>query len=167
MLQCVQLVRVCNFAVILARHVLVALSKKSTCAAAWIVNRFSHNWIDCPDHNPDDLAGCEELAAVVSLLAHFEQQALVNLGEREDMRLVNRVQMNLMHHVQHVQQISLRVDASIFYVREYLADHFLPWRGIGHVSQALQARDQVAIYKALEGAERPAKLKLSALFALR
>jgi len=42
-------------------------------------------------HRADDLARREELAAVVSLLAHFQQQALIDLRKGEDVRWVNRL----------------------------------------------------------------------------
>ena len=45
------------------------------------------------------------------LLAHLEQQALVHLREREDMRVVDVARADFMHLVQHVAEVAFGVDA--------------------------------------------------------
>ena len=60
-------------------HVFEGLRQEAAGAAAGIVHRLIHLGVDDADHRPDDLARGEELAAVVSLLTHLEQQPLVDL----------------------------------------------------------------------------------------
>src|SRR5690606_16091948 len=69
-----------------SRNVLVRLREETARAAARIVNRLARLGVDDLDHGADDLARGEKLPAVVALLAHLEQQPLVNLREREDVR---------------------------------------------------------------------------------
>jgi hypothetical protein len=78
------------------------------------------------DHRPDDLARREELAAVVVLLAHLDQQALVGLAQCEDVRLVDRLEVDLVDAVQDVQQVPLRVHVDPVDRGHDLADHLLP-----------------------------------------
>jgi len=72
-------------------HVLERLRQKAARAAAGIVNGLFHAGIDYLHHRLDDLARREKLAAVVSLLAHLQEQPLIDLRKGEDMRRVNRV----------------------------------------------------------------------------
>src|SRR5207244_12315035 len=61
--------------------------------------------IDRADHDADDFARREELAPVVVLLAHFEEQALVDLGESEDVRGVHAVEAKLVDLVEDVAEV--------------------------------------------------------------
>ena len=72
-----------------AGHVLEGLRQEAARAAAGVVDRLADLRVDHPHHGADDLARGEELPAVVALLAHLEQQALVDLREREDVRGVD------------------------------------------------------------------------------
>ena len=92
-------------------HVLEGLGEEAAGAAAGVVDRLADLRVDDPDHRPDDLARREELAAVVALLAHLEQQALVDLREREDVGRVDGLEVDLVHLVQHVEEVALGVDA--------------------------------------------------------
>ena len=82
-------------------------------------------------HRADHLARREELAAVVVLLAHLQQQALVDLREREEVRVVDMVDADLVDLVEDVEQVGLGVDAHPLHRRHDLADDALLRRGAG------------------------------------
>ena len=65
--------RVC---VLGAGHVLTGLGQEAPGAAAGIIHGLAGPGIDRPGHIPDDLTRGEKLAAVVSLLAHLQDDAL-------------------------------------------------------------------------------------------
>ena len=59
------------------------LGEEAAGAAAGIVDRLAGLRIDDADDGADHLARREELAAVVALVAHLEEQSLVDLAEGE------------------------------------------------------------------------------------
>ena len=63
---------------------LVGLGQEAAGAAAGVIDGFADLGVNHLDHGPDDHPGGEELAAVVSLLPHFQQQPLIDLGEGEN-----------------------------------------------------------------------------------
>src|SRR5450756_1059922 len=58
-------------------HVLVCLSQESTGAATRVVHHFAHAWLNRLHHRADDLARRKELATIIALLAHLQQQAFI------------------------------------------------------------------------------------------
>lgn len=84
------------------RHVFIGLGQEPAGAATGIVDRLADLGIHHLDHGPDDLAGSEELPAIVAFLAHLEQQALVNLGKGEDVGIVGPRRGDFVDLVQHV-----------------------------------------------------------------
>ena len=77
--------------------------------------------------------------------AHLQQQAFVDLRQREDVRVVDRLGRQAMHLVAHVAQVLLRVDPHPLDARQDFADDFLPGRRVGPVAQALQVGQQLAV----------------------
>ena len=88
-------------------HVLGCLREKPAGAAARVVHRLADLRVDGAYHRADHLARREELARVRALLAHLEQQPLVDLAEREDVRGVDALVGDLVHLVEHVEQVLL------------------------------------------------------------
>ena len=60
-------------------HVFKRLRQKAARTAAGVINRFADLGVNHPHHGADDFARGKELAAVVPLLPHLEEEALVDL----------------------------------------------------------------------------------------
>jgi len=86
-----------------AAHELISLGQETARAAAGIADRLAHLRGHGLHDGADDLPRGEELPAVVALLAHLEQQSLVNLAQGEDVRVIHRVEADLVDLVQRVQ----------------------------------------------------------------
>lgn len=61
-------------------------------------------------HRPNDFPRREKLAAMIALLAHLEEQAFIDFGERKDVRRVHRRRADFMNPVQHVEEVAFGVD---------------------------------------------------------
>ena len=109
-------------------HVLSCLGQKSAGAAARVVHRLADLRVDGAYHRADHLARREELAGVRALLAHLEEQPLVDLAEREHVRGVDALVGDLVDLVEHVEQVLLGVDPHFLDAGHDLGDHLLPWR---------------------------------------
>ena len=103
-------------------------------------------------HGADHLARGEELAAVRVLLAHLQQQVLIHLREREEMRVVHMVDADLMHLVEDVAQVRFAIDAHPLDGRHDAADDALlaaggrvGQLGLGIDVQAVQVRQQFRV----------------------
>jgi hypothetical protein len=92
-----------------AGHVPISLCQKSAGPAAGVVDGLPGLGVQGADHGPDDLPWGKELAAVGVLLAHLEQQVLIDLGEGEEMGVVDMADAQPVHPVQDVPQVRLRV----------------------------------------------------------
>ena len=69
----------CGFFTQCGVHVFIRLSKKSACATTRIIDGLTKFRVDRLDHHTNHLTRREELTTVVALLAHFEEQAFVDL----------------------------------------------------------------------------------------
>jgi hypothetical protein len=92
-------------------------------------------------HRADDFARREKLPAVVSLLAHFEQQSFIHLRHCKNVCRVNRLGADFVNLVQHVQKIPLRVNARALDAGENFTDDFLARRGVWLCAQLFQTWD--------------------------
>ena len=119
-------------------HMLECLGEEAAGAAAGVVDRLADRRVDGAHHRPDDFARREELTAVVVLLAHLEQQALVGLAQGEEMCLVDRVDADLVDSIEDVEEVLLCIDAYFVDRADDLADHALAGgrsRGIAKVAK--------------------------------
>ena len=91
----------------LLAHVFKTLRQKTAGPTAWIVNRLADFRLHHAHHRPDDLARREELPSIVALLTHFQQQTLIDLRQREDVRGVHCLVAQFVNLVQHVAEILL------------------------------------------------------------
>ena len=144
----------CGRASQLPAHELVALGKEPAGAAARVVNGLADLGRNDLDHGADDFARREELAAVVALLAHLQQQALVNLGEGEDVGRVHVVGADVVHLVEDVEQVALGVDARPLDTGHDLADDLLSRSRAGAALEAAEVRQQLLVHEPAEAAER-------------
>jgi hypothetical protein len=133
---------------------LKALGEETACAAAGIVDGFIDFRIDGLNHGFDDLARREELSAIVALFAHLQEQSFVHLREREDVRRVHSLGGELIHLVEHIQEITLGVDAHAFDAGHDFADNLLTGRGVRPILQALQLRQQLCVDEVEKGVLR-------------
>jgi hypothetical protein len=67
---------------------------------------------------------------------------------------IDSLTAQLVHLVEHVEEIALGIDARALDARHHLADHLLARRGAGPLPQGLEVRQQVAIDEGDEAAER-------------
>jgi hypothetical protein len=72
----------------------------------------------------------EELAAVVVLLAHPQQQVLVDLGKREDVGVVHRAGGDGVDGVEHVEQVAVGIDPRLLHAGHDLGDDPLAVGGV-------------------------------------
>src|SRR6202044_1030429 len=86
-------------------HMLVRLSQKAARTAARIINRLADFRIDNLDHRPDDFARREELATIIALLAHLQQQTFIYLRQGEDMGRINVGSADFVDLVEYVEKI--------------------------------------------------------------
>lgn len=91
---------------------LEGLDEKAARTAAGVVDDVAQLRVNHAHHGADNLAGREELASIVSLLAHLEKEPLVNLGEREDVGGVYRFVFDGVNLVEHIEEVLLGVDAN-------------------------------------------------------
>ena len=89
--------------------------------------------------------GREELPAVVALLAHLQEQALVHLRQRKHMGVVDRVAGQAVNSVADIAQIPLGVDPHPLDAGHDFADDLLTRRCVGPIAEALEVRDQLAV----------------------
>ena len=142
------------FALFGSDHVLERLRQKAARAAAGVIHRLADLRVNHPHHRADDFARREELPAVVSLLAHLEQQPFIHLRQREHVRRVHGFGADLVDLVQHVQKVPLGVNARALDAGEDFADDLLARRGVRLLAQSFQVRNQLAIDETEERAER-------------
>ena len=147
-------------------HMLIRLREKAARAACGVVNGFAKRWLDGLDHRANHLSRGEELAAVVVLLAHAQQQPLVGLGQQEYVSRVGGFEAYVVNLVEDVQKIALRVDADAVHRFHDLADDFAARGGVRGVLQPAQMRDERLVDEGEDAAER-AGLELGALAAVR
>ncbi len=83
---------------------------EQACTTRRIKDHFTDSWVNDLDHRSDNLARREELSAIVAFLTHLEQQALKDLGERENACCVYGLLADFMYFIQHVEQVLFRVD---------------------------------------------------------
>ena len=147
-------------------HVLIGLGQEAAGAAAWVVDGLPGFRGDGLHHGTDYLARREELAAVVVLLAHPQQQPLVGLGQQEHMGRVGGLVADAVDGVHYVQEVLLGVDADRLHRLHYLADHPLPRGCAAPPGEAVEHGEQVAVDKGKGGAQCT-RLQLPALGAVR
>ena len=128
-------------------HVFKTLRQKAACAAAGVIDRLANLRVHDVDHRADDFARREELAAVVSLFAHFQQQTLIHLGKRENVRGVHRLVAQFVDLVQHVTEILFRINPAAFHSGHHFADDLLARRGVRFFLQPLQMGEQFFVYE--------------------
>ncbi len=70
-------------------------------------------------HGANHLARRKKLAAVGILLTHFQQQIFIHLRQGKEMRIVDMIDMNLVHLIQNIAQIGFAIHThpSIFQYR--------------------------------------------------
>ena len=93
-----------------AGQMFIGDGQKAAGAAAGIVDGLARLRIDGMHHGADHLARGEKLAAVGVLLAHFQKQVFIHLGEGKEMGVVHMVDTDLVNLVEDVPQIGLRID---------------------------------------------------------
>ncbi len=130
-------------------------------SATRVVNRLAYFRVDRPHHHADHLARRKELASIVPLLPHLEQQALVHLGEREDVGRVHRLGAEQVHAVDHVEEVAVGVDSRLLDARHDLADHLLARRGARLVAQAAKGRQQLRVHETLDRTKRAVLQRLA------
>src|SRR5262249_39773476 len=133
---------------------LEGLCEKTTRTTARIIDGLANLRVDNFYHCPNDLARREELAAVVSFLAHLQEQTFIHLGDCEDVGGIDIFVADLVHAIEHVEKVALGIDARSIHARHNLADDFLPRRGVWLIFQFLEMRDELAIYETEKCAER-------------
>ena len=126
-------------------HVLERLREEAPGAATRVIDGLADLRVDGADHRPDDLARGEELAAVVVLLAHLEQQAFVGLAEGEQVGLVDGFEVDLVDAIEDVEEIALRVDVHLVDRGHDLADDLVPRRRTRLIPEPTQVREQVPV----------------------
>jgi len=141
-------------------------ARKPPRAATRVVDGLADARVDDAHHGADDLARREELAAVVALLAHLEQQAFVDLREREDVGRGDHGVIDLVDLVDDVEEVALGVDARALDGAHDLADDLLARVRPRLLAQAPQVRQQLLVEEVEEGAQR-ARLQFRALGAVR
>ena len=126
-------------------------ARKPPVAAAGVVHGLANTRVYHLHHCLDYLARREELPAIIALLAHLEQQPFVDLREREDVRRIDRLVRELMHFVEHIEEVALSVDADPLDAGHNLADDLLPRGGVGRFLECLQMRQQFGIDEVEKG----------------
>jgi hypothetical protein len=116
-------------------HELVALRQETSGSAGRVVDRLADGWCDRANHGPDDFARREELAAVVALLAHLEEESLVDLREGKDVCGIDGLGADLVDLVEDVEKVPLRIDPGSLDPDHDFADDLLPGRRTRLVSQ--------------------------------
>jgi len=142
---------------------IVALSEEASRSTRRIVNRLARGGRHGAVHRPDNLSRREELASVVPLLPHLQEQVLVHLGEREDVDRVNGLRADLMDFVDHVEEVPLGVDPGPFDAGHDFADDPLAGTCAGPGLQPLQIRKKLAV----DETEEPTQSAVLELDSLR
>ena len=106
-------------------HKFKALRQKSAGAATGIIDRLANLRRGYANHDADNFARRKELPAVVALLAHFQEQPFIDLGEREYVRRVHRVIAQGVNLVQHVAKVLLGINPALLHARHDFADDLL------------------------------------------
>jgi len=143
----------CDLGAEMAADVLHRLSEEAAGATTGIIDRLAGFGIDRSDDGADDLARGKELAAIIALLAHAQQQSLVGLREDKHMLLVSAGRIDLVNPVEHVEKIALGIDARVLKAGQGFANDFLARRGIGILGELFEVRNKVAVNKAKEVAK--------------
>ena len=118
-----------------------------------VVDGLAELWIDHLHHRPDDLPRREELAAVVVLAPHLQQQPLVHLTQHEVVLGVERLG-DVVDLVGGVEEVLLRVDPHPLDARQNLADDLLPLVGVRPVLEPAEIGQQFEVHKAEERPQR-------------
>ena len=111
-------------------HMLVGLGEEAAGAAARVVDRLAQLGGHGLYHGADDLPRGEELTTVVVLLPHAQQQALVGLGQQEDVSGVGGLVADAVDGVEDVEEVLLGVNADRLDGLHDLADDALARGGI-------------------------------------
>src|SRR5205085_11420847 len=111
-------------------HVIEGLREKAASTSRRVEDCFAYLRINDSDHRADNLARREELAAVVALLAHFQEQPLEDLRKREDVRCVYVLLADFMHLVEYVKKVLFRINARVLNAGHDFADNLLPRAGV-------------------------------------
>ena len=133
---------------------LVGLGQEATGSTAGVVDGFTDPRGEDLDDDTGHHPGGEELAAVIVLLPHLQQQALIDLRQGEDVGLIDPVLAQRIDLVEHVAEIALGVDPRPLHPAHDLADELLPDRRPRLLFQGLQVRDEVLIDEAEKRALR-------------
>jgi hypothetical protein len=137
----------------LHEHVRKRLDKEPARAAARVVDGLARPRGDNAHHCADDLARGEELTAVVVLLPHAEQHALVDLREREDVGRVDPLLAELVDAVEDLEQVVLGVDVGPRGVGEDLAQDVLPRAVRRALLEAPDGGDEITVDELLHRVE--------------
>ena len=141
---------------------LVCLGEEAAGAAAGVVDRLAELGGHGLDHGADDLARGEELAAVVILLPHAQEQALVGLGQQEDVSGVGGLVADAVDGVEDVEKVLLGVNADGLDGLHDLADDALARGGVLPLSEVVKGGKQVIVDEG-ESAAQGTVLELLAL----
>ena len=141
---------------------LVGLGEEAAGAAARVVDRLAQLGGHGLHHGADDLPRGEELAAVVVLLPHAQQQALVGLGQQEDVSGIGGLVADAVDGVEDVEEVLLGVDADGLDGLHDLADDALARGGILPLGEIVKGGKQVVVDEG-ESAAQGAVLELLAL----
>ena len=126
-------------------NVVKAFGQKAAGTAAGVVDGLADFWVNGFDHGANHHPWGKELAAVVALFAHFEQQPFVHLGEGKDMGGVNVLLADGVNFVENVEEVLFGIDAGAFDAGEYFANHFLPGGSTGKVFESFEVGNQVGM----------------------
>ena len=126
-------------------NVVKAFGQKATCAAAGVVDGLADFWVNGFDHGANHHPWGKELAAVVALFAHFEQQPFVDLREGEDVGSVDILLADGVNFVENVEEVLFGVYAGAFDAGENFADHLLPGAGTGQGFKGFEVGNQIGM----------------------
>src|SRR5207244_7268164 len=95
-------------------HVLERLDQETGRPAAGIVNRLRWAWIDSLYDGADQRTRREELATVIALFSHLEQQTFVNLTQRKQVVIIVAGQIERMNAVQDIPEVAVGLRPGLF-----------------------------------------------------
>jgi hypothetical protein len=126
-------------------HVLGGFGEKAARSATWVANGVAQARIHRAHHGANQFPWGVELPAIGVLLAHLQQQALVNLREHELMLRVGAGELQGMDAIEHVGEVRLGVHADRLDRRQNFADDALSGCRAGHVAKVAQMRQQLVV----------------------